>query len=149
VSSFSQVHFAWRLLLGVILHLDGEQSLLQEYEPGRASNSAIADRILQHNRNLPSQQDAGAPGDLVLYAGNQLLPSGCNVPTQNEQLRIEYVQEAYQSGGQRLESEIEYATGTGIAIGRRLKNRFSAGNASGHVQRQLGWGRSMHMGEIF
>ena len=80
--------------------LNFQQSLLQEDQPRGAGNSPVPDRTLKNDRHLPPQQHAGAARDLFMQWGEQLR-SGCgDIAPQDEQFGIEYVQKAYQRGGE-------------------------------------------------
>ena len=110
-----------------------QQSLLQEDQPGGAGNSTVSACTLKNDRHLPAQQHAGAARDFFMQRGEQLRSSCGNVAPQDEQFGIEHVEKTYQSGGERLESEVQHAACTGVAVRCCLKDRLGAGSSAGIV----------------
>src|SRR5208282_6385592 len=102
--------------------------------PRGAGHSPVPACILKNDRHLPPQQNTGAARDLFMQRGKQLW-SGCgDVAPQNEQFGIEYVEKAYQRGGERLESQVQHATRTGVALRSCLKDSLGTGNPAGIVE---------------
>jgi len=108
--------------------------LLKEDDPCSTGNSPVPACSLKNDRYLPAQQNTGTTRDLFMQPGQQLR-SGCgDVATQDEEFRIEHVQEAYQRRGQRFESEVQHASRARVALGCRLKNSFRTRNPAGMVK---------------
>ena len=114
--------------------LNCQQSLLQKDQSRGAGNASVPACTLKNDRYLPSQQNTGAARDLFMERGKQLWTCCDNVAAQDEQFGIEHVEEAHQGGGERLESEIQYSTRAGVALRRRPKDGFGAGNPAGRVR---------------
>src|SRR5580698_8826657 len=128
--------------------LNCQQSLLQENESRSAGNSSVSACALKNDWNLSPKQNVGAARDLFVQRGKQLR-SGCRyVPAEDEQFGIEHVQEAYQRGSERFESDIQHATGARVALGGRLKDSFRARNPAGIIDCQAGWRSAMDVRSI-
>ena len=113
--------------------LNCQQSLLQKDQSRGAGNSTVPARSLKNDWYLPPQQNTGAARDLFMQWRKKLRTCRGDVATQNEQLGIEHVQEAYQRGRKRLESEVQHAPRARVALCRRLKDSLGTGNPASFV----------------
>ncbi len=114
--------------------LNCQQLLLQEDQSSSTSHSTVSAGTLKDDRNLPAKQNTSAARDLFMQRGEQLR-SGCgDIASQDEQFGVEYVEKAYQSRSERLESEIQNATRTGVAVRCSLKDGLGAGSSAGIVE---------------
>jgi hypothetical protein len=90
------------------LHSNCQQTLLQKDQPRSSRDPAIADSFLKYNRNLPAQQCFCAPRDFVLNRSDQLRSGSGYVASQDENLRIEGVQDAHQRSPKILQCPVDY-----------------------------------------
>src|ERR1700719_3182403 len=127
------------------LNSNRQQTLLEEDQPRSAGNATIAHDLLKHNWNLAAQHSLRPLGDFVLYRSDQCR-SGCgDVASEDENLRIENVHEAYYGGCQVLQGAINYITRAFVSFSGSSENGFSVRELSSGIHRELGRGGSVQM----
>jgi len=106
---------------------DFQQSLLQEYQPSRAGHSTVADLTLKYDWNFASQQNASALRDFVSNGSKQLRASFSDIATNDQNFRIEDVQNTDHGSGQVFEGAIDYTASAFVSLSRGAKNSLGAG----------------------
>jgi hypothetical protein len=124
--------FRHRVIAGLS---DFQQALLQEYQSSCASHSTVADLALKYDWNLAPQQNPSALRNFLSNGSQQLRTGLGDIPANDQDFRIEDVQNTDQGSGQVFEGAIDYATSAFVSLSRGAKNSFGAGRLASLAER--------------
>jgi hypothetical protein len=127
---------------------DPKQPLLHKNQACASCDTPIANQALKDNRNLASQQNAGATRYFVSNRMEQLRASLSDVATKDQNFRIEDVQNADHGCRQGLQGAVEDAASAFVSFRRCAKNSLRAGGLTSLAGRQLRGCRSVNVSQI-
>src|SRR5215475_33571 len=148
VDTFNRASFDFAQPAWFVSSSNRQPPLLQEYQSAGPSHPAESDDLLKYNRNLPPQQYLCPAGKLALDRGNQRGAGSRDISSQNENFRIEGVQETHHRRAQILQSSIDNVAGAWVAVVGSTKDGLRTGRLATLAHREFGRGRAMYMCQV-
>src|SRR5579863_7806119 len=127
---------------------DPKQPLLHKNQARASCDTPVANQALKDNRNLTPQQNAGATRYFVSNRMEQLRAGLGDVAAEDENLRIEDVQNADHGGSQGLQGAVKDAASALVSFRGRAKNSLRAVGLTSLAGRQLRGCRSVNVSQI-